>query len=593
MRILPSLQHSNTRFVTTSHRITMVMAVLAVVVLVSLLLEYGFYLEAPTERLLGIIDIAVLVLFMVAQAVKLLICPERLAYLRERWLEYGLTLALLLLIVGLIAAPAFFEDIAHRSHLRGISALLVVVAQVVVVLNLLFGAVRYSRRVTDLQIQPARLFIGSFVLVILAGTIGLLLPRATTGGIGFVDALFTSTSAVCVTGLVVIDTATAFTTFGKLVILLLIQVGGLGVMTFATFFTLFSGRLSIKERVLMQDFLSRENLGEIRRTLLQIVGVTLLIEAAGAVLIYLSWGETAFASVRQKIFASVFHSVSAFCNAGFSLFSENLAAPGTAMNVEMNLTIAGLIVLGGLGFVTIVNVVSVRPWARAQSRLRHRLTAHTRVVLVSTAVPLLAGAALFYALEYDHTPAGLSWWEKVLAAFFQSVTTRTAGFNTIDIGAMATPATLLFLLLMFIGASPASTGGGIKTTTASLVFLSSLHYVRGKEAIEIGNRRIPATVIERAFAALVFALLLVALSVFFVSLFEPFPLLDILFESVSAMGTVGLSRGITFALSDPSKIVLIFTMLIGRVGALTLMMALTRRAPLSRFDYPTEQIIVG
>lgn len=593
MRFLPSLQHSAARFEATKHRINIAMSVLVVAVLVSLLLEYGFYLSPSVERILQIVDAVVLLCFMVAQVVKLLYSPQRLAYLRERIIEYGLTFALLLLVVALLVAPDFFTDVARRWHLRGISALLVLVAQGVIVLNILFGAVRYSRRMTDLQIQPARLFIGSFVLVILVGTAALLLPRATTNGIGLVDALFTSTSAVCVTGLIVVDTASAFTLFGKLVLLFLIQIGGLGLMTFTTFFTLFSGRLSIKERVLMQDFLNRENLGEIRRTLMLIVAVTLLIEAAGAVMIYFSWGGTAFGSPQERIFQSVFHSVSAFCNAGFSLFSDNLAAPGLAMNARMNITVAGLIILGGLGFITIVNIVSVRPWGRAQNRLRYRLTAHTRIVLASTGILLAAGTILFYVLEYHNTLAGLNWWEKILASFFQSVTTRTAGFNTVDIGAMAMPSTLLFLLFMFIGASPGSTGGGIKTTTASLVFLSAMHHVRGKASIEIGNRRIPPTVVERAFAALVFALLLVALSVFFLSMFEPFPLIDILFESVSAMGTVGLSRGITFALSDPGKIVVIFTMLIGRVGALTLMMALTRRVPLSRFDYPTEQVMVG
>lgn len=593
MQFLPSLQQSPTRFESTKHRVNIAMSVLVVAVLVSLLLEYGFFLSPSIERLLQAIDVVVLLCFMVAQTVKFLFSPHRMAYVKERRIEYGLTLFLLLFVVALLIAPGFFTEIARIWHLRSVSSLLVLAAQGVIVLNILFGAMRFSRRVSDLQIQPARLFIGSFVLVILTGTVALMLPRATTDGIGVIDALFTSTSAVCVTGLIVVDTATAFTLFGKLVILFLIQIGGLGLMTFTTFFTLFSGRLSIKERVLMQDFLSRENLGEIRRTLMLIIAVTLLIEAAGAVLIYFSWGGVVFSSPQEKLFQSVFHSVSAFCNAGFSLFSDNLAVPGLAMNMRMNITVAGLIILGGLGFITIVNIVSVRPWGRAQNRLRHRLTANTRIVLASSGILLATGAILFYALEYHNTLAGLTWSEKIMASFFQSVTTRTAGFNTVDIGAMAMPATLLFLLFMFIGASPGSTGGGIKTTTASLVFLSALHYVRGKGAIEIGNRCIPTTVIDRAFAALVFALLLVAVSVFFLSMFEPFPLVDILFESVSAMGTVGLSRGITFALSDPSKIVIIFTMLIGRVGALTLMMALTRRAPLSRFDYPTEQVMVG
>jgi potassium uptake TrkH family protein len=396
-----------------------------------------------------------------------------------------------------------------------------------------------------------------------------------------------------VTGLIVVDTSSAFTPFGQLVILLLIQVGGLGLMTFTTFFTMFSGRLSIKERVLMQEMLSRESLGQVRQTLLGIITVTLLIELVGAVLLYYSWGDVGFASERAKIFSSVFHSVSAFCNAGFSLFSENLAVSGAAMNVQLNLVFASLIILGGLGFIAIINIVSIRPWGHPGSRLRFRLTTHTRIVLITSGILLAGGMLLFYFMEYHNTLKALSWWEKILASFFQSVTTRTAGFNTTDIGGMTVPATLIFLILMFIGASPGSTGGGIKTTTAALVFLSAVNYARGKPTIDIAQRRVLPSTVERAYATLLFAFALIGLSVFLLSLFEPFPLLDIVFEVISAAATVGLSRGITFALADASKIVLIFTMLIGRVGTLTMMMALTRRAALGRYDYPTEQIVVG
>lgn len=593
MPSLRSLQQSTTRFEAISRRINTVMLLLAATVLVSLVLEYGFYFDAATERIFEILDVAVLCCFIASQAVKFLIAPDRELYVRERWFEYAMTGLLLVSLAAMVALPGFFTGVARQWHLHGISALFVLVAQTVMVLSLLSGAVRVSRRIASTQIQPARLFIGSFVFVILSGAAALLLPRATTQEISVVDALFTSTSAVCVTGLTAIDTAMSFTTLGKFIILVLIQVGGLGLMTFTTFFTLFSGRLSIRERVLMQDFLSRENLGEVRRTLLHIVGVTLMIETIGAVLLFFSWDASIYTSLQQRLFSAVFHSVSAFCNAGFSLFSDNLAGSASAFNVQVNLTISGLIILGGLGFITIVNIVNVRPWTGGQRRLSHRLTAHSRVVIVSTLILLFAGMALFLLIESGNSLRGLGWGDKILASFFQSVTTRTAGFNTIDIGAMAVPSTLLFLTLMFIGASPGSTGGGIKTTTAALILLSAINLVRGKSSIEIGNRRIPQSNVDRATAALFFGIVLLALSVFAVSFFEPFPILDVIFECVSAMGTVGLSRGITFALADSSKIVLILTMLIGRVGALTLIMAMTTRAPLNRFDYPTEQIMVG
>lgn len=588
-----SLQQSSTRFEQLSRRINVVIAFLAVTVFVSLILEYGFYFPQSTVSFFESVDMAVLLCFMAAQGSKLLLSPRRAEYVRERRIEYSLTLLLMLSLIPLLLMPDLFSEIAARWQFRGLTSLVVLLAQIVIVLNLLFGAVRFSRKITDLQLQPARLFIASFVLVILTGTAGLLLPRATTGGITFVDALFTSTSAVCVTGLSSVDTATTFTTLGKVIIMLLIQVGGLGLMTFTTFFTLFSGRLSIKERVIMQDFLSSENLGQIRHTLFQIIGVTLVIEAAGALLLFFSWGDAYFPSVQSKVFSSIFHAVSAFCNAGFSLFSDNLAGPALVLNVPVNLTIAGLIILGGLGFITIVNTVSARPWGGMHGRLRHRLTTHTRVVLVSTAALLVLGTVSFYVLEYHNTLSRFDWDEKLLVSFFTSVTPRTAGFNTIDFGSVAVPGTFMVILLMFIGASPGSTGGGIKTTTASLVVLSGLNYVRGKDKVEIGNRCVPQANVDRASTVLFFGLVHVALAVFLVSFFEPFPILDVIFECVSAMGTVGLSRGITFGLSDPSKIILVFTMLIGRVGALTLMMAITRRAVLNRFDFPTEQVVVG
>mgnify|MGYP000380352978 CR=1 FL=1 len=593
MRFLPRLQQSPATFEVSSRRINAFMLVLVVLALTSLVLEYGFFFSDSSRQVFRVIDVAVLLLFMLQQVVKLLRAPDRIAYLSERRIEYMLT-AFLLVAAALYPLLAdSYAALSEQWRPGSLISIYIVIAQTVIVADILLGAVRYSRKITSRRIQPARIFIASFVIVILAGTAALLLPRATVDGISVTDALFTSASAVCVTGLVVVDTASVFTPFGHVILLLLIQVGGLGLMTFTTFFTLFSGRLSIKERVLMQEMLSRESLGQVRHTLKSIVGVTLLIELIGAVLLYHSWGDVAFTSERAKIFSSVFHSVSAFCNAGFSLFSENLAVSGAAMNVQLNLVIASLIILGGLGFIAIVNIVRARPLGKPGTRLRSRLTAHTRLVLVTSVILIAAGMVFFYVIEYNNSLQSLSWWEKILASFFQSVSTRTAGFNTTDIGAMAVPSTLIFLLLMFIGASPGSTGGGIKTTTAALVFLSAMNYVRGKKSANIARRSVQPNIVERAYAALLFGFALIALSVFLLSFFEPFPLLDLLFETVSAAATVGLSRGITFALTDASKIVLIFTMLIGRVGTLTMMMALTRPAVLNRYDYPTEQIVVG
>ncbi len=568
------------------------LAFLFFLALISLTAEHGFHIGDGLRSALHVVEAFILGSFILLQIVKLYLAPNRGAWLHERRIEYGLTGLLLLAFALLPLLLQSFDPALHRTARSQITALYIVFVQVVIVTDILFSTVRIGRGISSLQIRPARIFIASFVLAITLGTLGLLLPRATSHGISVIDALFTSTSAVCVTGLAVVDTATHFTFLGKMIILVLIQIGGLGLMTFTTFFTLFSGRLSIRERVMMQDMLSRENLGEVRKTLMHIVGVTFAIEAIGAVFLFISWPGDAFSSLQEKIFSSVFHSISAFCNAGFSLFSANLMHPGVAMNPVLNITIASLIVLGGLGFLTIVNIAKVRPWARNESRLRNRLTTHSRVVLISTAILIIGGSVLIFLWEFSTSLTGLTWSEKILASVFQSITTRTAGFNTIDVGAMALPTTLVVILLMFIGASPASTGGGIKTTTASVVLLNALNHIRGKKAIEIGARTIPPSIVERAQTAFLFGLMHVFLAVLLVSWLEPFSLTDVLFECVSAMGTVGLSRGITSSLSEGSKIVLIFTMLIGRVGALTFMQSLTKPVPSNRYDYPTESVIV-
>ena len=587
------LKQTPDAFQETRRKINRVMMVLLPLAIFSLVLEYGFYFSASMTALFQAVDLLVLAVFVLSQVVKLLRAPNRRGYVRERRIEFLFTTFLVFLLASYPLARGVDEGVLRFFRVGSLSSLYIVIAQTIILIDTLSTALRLSRDISTRHISPARLFLASFILLILAGAMLLTLPRASTNGMAAIDALFTSTSAVCVTGLVVVDTATAFTPFGQLVIMLLIQTGGLGLMTFTTFFVLFSGRLSIRERVLMQDLLNRESLGQVRNALIGIVGMTLLIETTGALLLYLSWGDGIFASQHDRIVSSVFHSVSAFCNAGFSLFSANLGDARVAMNPAVNAIIASLIVFGGLGFIVIMNLFTLRWYGRKAVRLRTRLTAHTKLVLATTAVLIVGGAAGFLVLEWNNALAGLGAPEKIMAAVFQSISTRTAGFNTIDIGTIGVPSSLLFVLLMFIGASPGSTGGGIKTVTAAVIFLAAVNVVRGRESIDIAHRSIPRDTVTRASATLLFMLVLLSISVFALTALEQKPLIDLLFESVSAIGTVGLSRGITGALSGWSKTVLILTMLIGRVGPLTMMMALVPRLPALRYDYPSEQVIVG
>ncbi len=587
-----SAERSTGRFTRVSTRINRVLLPLYILAIGALILEYGFRLSPEWASVVRTFEFMVVGVFMTQQLVKLALAPDRAELMRDRRMEYAASSTLLLIIAFTQVLLMLGVELPWVFASRNLFALYIVLFQSVIAIEVIASAIRYSRKLTMLRIQPARLFIASFLLVIVSGALMLSLPRATVAGIDFIDALFTSTSAVCVTGLVVVDTPTTFTVFGQIVIMGLIQIGGLGLMTFTTFFTLFSGRLSIKERVLMQEFLNKDSIGEIRTTLIQIIAITLIIECAGALILYVSWDPSLFSTGSDRVFASLFHAVSGFCNAGFSTFSLNFADPRVAFNPGILLTISALIISGGLGFMVISNIISLRPFSSRAWRVRSRLTVHSRIVITTTAFLLVAGTAAIYTFELRHTLRDMNTGQQLLTAFFQSVTCRTAGFNTIDIGIVTMPTVLVMIMLMFIGASPASTGGGIKTTTFTLLIFSAFNLVRGRQKLEIGHRQITTTSIERAYATFTLSLILLLITVLVLVWIEPFPLGDVIFESVSAFGTVGLSRGITPFLSDASKVTLMLTMLVGRVGAITMLMALTRPAVTANYDYPSENIVI-
>jgi len=442
---------------------------------------------------------------------------------------------------------------------------------------------------------PGLLVILSFLTAATAGAVLLSLPAASTGDpLAMVDAYFTATSAVCVTGLVVVDTGSGFTAFGKIVILVLIQLGGLGVMTFSVFLFLFIGKtLGLRERWIINETFSANPVDDIGTMLRSIIAFTLLTEAAGAVLLFFVWrGEM---STGAAVFTSIFHSVSAFCNAGLCLFSDSFS--GYRGDWLLNITVMSLIVLGGIGFPVIHEFLTF-----ARDRSGHRRTSlslQTKMVLSTTAFLVLAGAALIFALERGEALAGLTDGEKVLASFFQSVTARTAGFNTIDTGSLE-PATLfIIVMLMFVGASPGSTGGGIKTTSLSVFVALVRNKFLGRQSISMFRRTIPEETIERALSILILAALtvvagLVLLLIFHMDVPEVQPyFLAYLFEAVSAFGTVGLSMGATSTLTAGGKIVIIVMMLLGRVGLLTAAYVITRRIKARRFQYAEEKVMIG
>ena len=455
-------------------------------------------------------------------------------------------------------------------------------------------------------LNPAQLFILSFIMIILAGTALLLLPRATQDGISFIDALFTSTSAVCVTGLIVVDTGSYFTKFGQTIIMILIQLGGLGIMTFTSYFSyFFRGSSSYENQLMLQDMTNTEKIADVFSTLKKIILLTFIIKAIGAACIYISLDQNLISSTNERLFFSAFHTVSGFCNAGFSTLSNSLYETGFRFNYPLHLTIAFLFVIGGIGFPILFNfykylkhLVLNRLFAGSNSERPAYapwiINLNTRIVLITTLILIVTGTVTFYLFEYNNTLAEHNWFGKIVTAFFGAATPRTAGFNTVDTSALHFSTIMIVFLLMWIGASPASTGGGIKTSTFAIGTLNYLSIAIGKKRIELFHREIADISVRRAFAIISLSLVVIGASVFLVATFDSEKdLLHIAFECFSAYSTVGLSLGITADLSSASKMVIIFTMFIGRVSMLTILIAVLRRVKHFKYHYPTEEILIN
>ncbi|MDZ7374565.1 MAG: TrkH family potassium uptake protein [candidate division KSB1 bacterium] len=448
-----------------------------------------------------------------------------------------------------------------------------------------------QRRSEPSSVEAARLLLVSFAGAIAVGTALLVLPAASTGTpLRLIDALFTATSAVCVTGLTVVDTATRLTPYGQAVVLLLLQAGGLGIMTLSTFFSfLVARRVSVRGRELLEETLSGP-LSKPSRLLLATMSFTFAAELVGALLLLLRFAPQY--GMGQGLWLAVFHSVSAFCNAGFSLFSDSLMR--YVGDPLVNGVVASLIILGGLGFLVVYDLAGLR---RRSPLVRPSL--HTRLVFRTTLALILAGTVLLLFFEAPATLRSLPWPQKLLASFFQSVTARTAGFNTLDIGSMSNASLLVLIALMFIGASPGSTGGGIKTTTFATVVCLVWDRLRGRTDLVMMNRRVSERLLTKAMTVFFLSLALVWMSTAALLAAEGWrsdpqhaDFVRYLFEATSAFGTVGLSTGVTPGLSVLGKLILIVTMFVGRLGPVTLALTVTA-SEVQHFRYPEGEFLVG
>ncbi len=442
-----------------------------------------------------------------------------------------------------------------------------------------------------LKLTSSQIIVIGFASVIVMGAILLSLPIASISGksIGFINALFTSTSAVCVTGLVVVDTATYWTTFGQTIIILLIQVGGLGFMTMATFFALIIRRkITLRERLVIQEALNQFNTAGVVRLTRYVLITTFIIEGIGAFLLSLRF--IPMYGTYKGIGMSLFHAISAFCNAGFDLMGNFTSLTRFADDFLINFTICGLIILGGLGFTVIVEVLQKRKFAK--------YSLHTKLVLYITGILILFGFLSVFLLEYSNeaTLGSLPFKGKVLSALFHGVTPRTAGFNTLPMDQLSMATVFITIVLMFIGGSSGSTAGGVKTTTAGVIVWTIICVIKGKEDTEVFKKRIPRDIVNRSLAVIGISMALIIGVTMILSITDNnHSFIEIFFEATSAFGTVGLSLGITPSLSIMGKIVVIFTMFAGRVGPFTIALALAKMQQKNKglIKYPEERVIVG
>jgi len=578
----------------------------AAAVAASFVMLFGFKKPLVEAGILYNVQVFLLGVFIAEKIIRLFNAVSIKEFLHAFWVQIPLLLAL---VVALVGAGRWFGK-TDPAAVRHFAVGIYLVLQVVIKLCRTGVNLAASGR------NPTWTLIVSFLVLIISGAGLLMLPKsASDERVRFVDSLFTATSATCVTGLIVKDTGEDFSLMGKLIILSLIQLGGLGIVVFGAVFALLLGQaLSLRGSVAMQDLLSARTLGRITSMIAFIFVGTLLIEAVGAVSIFGMWDDVPgrVANIQEQWFCSIFHSISAFCNAGFSLFRDSFVSYNKSWGVYA--VICPLIILGGLGFGVLndlSNIVVDRvkrffkklfsKHYRFSMEAPKRMQLQTKIVLSVSAFLIVLGMLCILLFERfakvdgsagnpPGNPAG------VLGALFQSVTARTAGFNTVDISAMSASGKFVLILLMFIGGSPGSTAGGIKTVTLAVVIMTAIAALRKREEVEVFKRSVRIVVVGRAITVTLLFVVVLFGAALLLSITEStrdFTMSDIMFETGSALGTVGLTTGITPFLTTAGKLIIIAVMLIGRLGPLTLLAALTFNLKPVRYSYPTEAIIVG
>lgn len=568
--------------------------------ILTLIFFYGFPQDELTKNISLFIIKGVFFIFILSYLTRIFYSFHPFQFIISTWFE-GLLVVLLIydgISLYLFGVP-LLQNVFKRLGMDTFTNLYVIFIQLYMLVMIILDLAKASRFIAQVNLKPSATFILSFLILIFFGAGLLMLPEMTTayGSMPFIDAVFTSTSAVCVTGLLTVDVSTAFTFKGQMVILFLIQLGGLGIISFASFFASFisGGGMGIKQASIIGDFLSIESQFNTKSILRQIVITTITIEIIGTMAMYFLWNPSIeFNSIGDKIFYSIFHSVSAFCNAGISTLKDGLYHPDVRISYMLHLAFIIVMVLGGIGFPVIADLFSVN---KLRERLRYpwlQWEVGTKIAIYTSLCLILFPSIFYFYLEYNNTLKGMDTGEKIITTIFQISTPRTCGFNTVDTGKICTPILIVIMFLMFVGGSSSSIAGGIKTSTLFLMLLSAYTTVRGKKQLEAFRRNISLDLLHKAFTVFGFATSYLFIVIFLFSIIEPtIDVFDLAFETFSAFGTVGLSTGITSGLTSGGKILIIITMFIGRVSTLSLFYALSTTAPVYRHKYPEANIIIG
>ena len=563
----------------------------ALCVIVGAILEFGFELSDRLKDEFDLVYFWAWNMFLLERVCHLVLTrrgKRRAAYNFIGWTVNGLlTLTLIPIILNILGI----------DDSTGVISILENRAIYLLVLFLISSIELSSTVISSLgrKSNPSLMMAVSFLFIIMAGSGMLLMPRCIQQGVhlSWIDSLFTATSAVCVTGLTTIDVPSTFTSFGQLVIMMLIQVGGLGVMTITSFFALFfMGNTSIYNQMQVQDMVSSKSLASLWSTLLNIFGFTAVLELAGAVLIFLDIHGTIGLDIRHELFFSMFHAVSAFCNGGFSNYQDGV---GASVLMEghcwLYIILALLIILGGIGYPVLVNLkIAVTKFSKG----RRLFDLNTKIVLRTTMMLIVSGTALLAFFEWNNTFAGMPIREKLTQAFFNAVSPRTAGFISVDLNSMCIQSIFIYTLLMWIGGASQSTAGGVKVNAFAVAFLNIRAIIHGTTRVEFAGRELSTDSIRRANAAVFVSIILLSVFVFLVTLTEPdLPLKAIVFECVSAFATVGSSLGITSSLQDTSKVLLVVLMFIGRVGLVTMAQGLLKQYKNQNYKLPQDNITIS